>query len=126
MPRRGREGGSLPGGRVDDRATLTGELGELVAVELLLRLAHGGPQVGKLRDLGCVLPREEVDRPRGGGGFAQLRDSLGQFGLRRVLDVFGAGVARGRELGLGEPVELVGDLREGLLGQGFRLALRAF
>ncbi|MEU1889602.1 hypothetical protein [Streptomyces pristinaespiralis] len=82
---------------------------QLLAVEVLVRLAQALPELDQRVHLVRLLAHEQVAGPGGQSGAAQLLDLFGQFpvtgfsGRRRML-IRGCG-----ELVRPQPVQLVGD-----------------
>ncbi len=87
----------------------TRELPQLLAGELLLRLAHRGAEVQQLVDLLAALADEHVHQPGAPRRPSQALYGGGEAAVAGPHRLGDAGVAGRRELRRSQSVELVGD-----------------
>ncbi|SLH89150.1 Uncharacterised protein [Mycobacteroides abscessus subsp. abscessus] len=106
------DGTGAAGQRGDHLLALCGEGAQLVAGQFPLRLAQCVPEGEQRVHLVGNRPGQQIHRPGGDGGLAQLADGGGELLVARLLgrgDPLGAG---GDELGRVDPVQVDGDVFE--------------
>jgi hypothetical protein len=125
LPLRLRHLPRLRGDRGDESAALTGQLAQLVALQLRLRLPQ---RVAERDHLGQELrpvPTEQVDRPRGDRRTSERLDCGRELPVPRGTRLLLGSRAGAGELSGAEPVELVGDLAQPVLVHASTLGARA-